>query len=169
MIQTDKLVFIENPGTDSDYVADVLVEQFDGFRITPTEIPQEEPVDSHLVFTVVRHPSVRMAKLMASYGRGELTVEEFFEQEWPGFHTKPQSHWTQNCHEVIRYEDMPQALEELLLKVGYTGFDLLPWIPEEVEPSDEMQKFLEKNGEDYSLWPKKRGRPPKKKVDQEGQ
>lgn len=166
MIQTDKLVFVENPGTDSDYVADILLEQFGGFRITPKEAPQESPVDSHLVFTVVRNPSHRMASLISDYGRGEPALEEFFEQEWPGFHTKLQSYWTQNCHEVIRYEDMPQALEAVLLKAGYTGFDLLPWSDKSLPVEDNMQKFLEKKGEDYSLWPKKRGRPPKKSVDQ---
>lgn len=162
MIQTDKVIFIENPGTDSDYVADILLEQCGGFRITPVETVLEEPVKSHLVFTMVRHPSERMAKLMSLYARGDANLEEFLEAEFPGFQSLPQSHWMQNCNKLIRYEDMPQALEELLLEAGYVGFDMLPWVPENKQTSDDMQKTLEKMGEDYTLWPKKRGRPPKK-------
>lgn len=125
MIQTDKLIFVENPRTGSSAIADVLMEKLGGFRLTPRHAPLFDPVEDRVVFTVVRNPVYRWVSMWKYMKESpEQSFSDWMNSENPLFQQHNQSYWTQNCDVVLKYEELPTAFNDFMESQGYPDVKL---------------------------------------------
>jgi len=162
MIQTDKLLFVENPRTGSTAIGDTLLANCDVSPITPRhgslrdnifEGGEVKPSEIKVLsFTVVRNPYDRMVSLWRM-DHNKLPFFVWFKARVLEWQFLPQHYYTEGVKLILKYEDLHKEFNALVKSVGY-DFTLPSYKPHErdlLSPKD--MKLVEKEyAKDFKLF-----------------
>jgi hypothetical protein len=128
MIQTDKILFIENPRTASTAIGELLVSYCKVGQITPRhgnvrdnifEGNDPDMEGSGLKsFTVVRNPYDRMVSFWKE-DHNELPFAEWFSRKPIALDFIPQVYYAESVDLIIKYENIHEEFNALMDSVGY--------------------------------------------------